>query len=146
MKANKLIREQQSFQYISEQFNRLEDRYEFVIQMYKEIKDKIAENKLPINDTFDNEKKEVYLDETLTKEILYSIILIKELKSLIELKEIDKEMLLKKLKLLYDVKYKDNLTELKATLLENVNINPKENLNTLIAEINNLEKNVTEIN
>lgn len=139
IKANKLTREQQSFQYVSEQFNRLEDRYNLVVKETEKIDSDIRSSKLPVYNEFGDDKRSTYID---SNEITYTIILIKELKKAIELKEQDKEMLLTKLKLLYEIKYKSNFSKIKNTISENsdIEIQPKEKVEKLVFEINDLEK------
>ena len=117
VKANDLIKEQQYFQHIQEQINRLED--EEFINLYEVIQD--IERQLmgseQLLDNFEGSKQVAYyIDGELLNKATYTTAIFQQTSDLIDKMDNNKAFMQKKIKTLYKIIYQDNYRKLDTTL------------------------------
>jgi hypothetical protein len=124
VKANSLIQQQQYFQHIQEQINRLEDDFldisETTIELNAEINQSIRDASMIMGNSH---PYRINVNRKLLNKVMYSTTVFNQTLLMISKVENGKEVIHERLKLLFKIIYKNNYTELvrifNIALLEN---------------------------
>jgi hypothetical protein len=142
VKANDLIKEQQYFQHIQEQINRLEDDFLDLPTVIDRINYDLMSSQQLLNN-FENKQQTHYsIDGASLNKAIYSTTLFIQTANLIDKMEYNKEFMQKKLKTLYKIIYQDNYLQLEATLKRIVHMQSKSTayVAELLFQINDLQQ------
>lgn len=142
VKANDLIKEQQYFQHIQGQIQRLEDDFLNLPDIIKEINQNIASSRNLINNIEDGKQVAFHIKATLLNKVIYTTAVFQQTIELIEKMDHNREFMLKKINTLYKIFYQDNYQTLALKLngLLHMRSSSLVYIADLIFQINDLEK------
>lgn len=142
VKANDLIKEQQYFQHIQEQINRLEDDFIELPQVIANIRNSLY-NSSKVFNNFNNKDKQVKfsVNPSDLNKAIYTITLFKQTIGLIDKMDYNKEFMRKKIRTLYKIIYQDNYQILDKTLRKVIDMesNSLDYVTELLFEIKEIE-------
>lgn len=146
VKANDLIKEQQYFQHIQEQINRLEDDFLDLPTVIDRINYDLMSSQQLLNNFENNQQKYYSIDGASLNKAIYSTTLFIQTADLIDKMEYNKEFMQKKLKTLYKIIYQDNYLKLNASLKRVLHMQSSSTkyVAELILQIENLQQKFAE--
>lgn len=142
VKANNLIKEQQYFQHIQEQINRLEDNFISLSEIIEEIQKNIFGSVNIYNTQIGQTKPlTIHVNEEAISKAYYITVLFQQTCDLIDQLEHNKDFMYKKIRILYIIMYKDNFTNLENKLKGVINQSSSETyIFELLVQIDILQK------
>ncbi len=147
IKANALIQEQQYFQHIQHQIQRLEDDLYNLSSLTATIKSNITTSSTVMNNYDNGQQVAYYVDSESLNKLIYITTMFQDTLQMIDKIENNRAFMKRKLRLLYVIIYKDELTQLHQTLFRVTHM--QSNVDGYIAELllqiqrlNNTFKNI----
>jgi hypothetical protein len=141
IRANELIKEQLLFQYIIEDFHRLEDNYIGISEITDVIKKDILDSKNSINNYENGRQISYYIDSAILNKAIYLTTVFQYTMQLIENLKNNKEFMINRLQVLFQMLYQESFCTIRIDLesQKNLKCSSESYIHELIAQINVIE-------